>query len=104
MLVSNGTIPIGLATIAEYMTYVILIIMGLYFLYVLFLGGHTAAEQKRVVVIFWLFLLAALFWSGFEQAGSSLNLFARDFTDRTIGSWAYPASLLVTRADGRPFH
>ena len=94
ILVSNGTIPIGLANIAEYMTYVILGIMGLYFLYVLFLGGHTAGERKRLLVVVWLFLLAAVFWSGFEQAGSSLNLFARDFTDRTIGPWAYPASLL----------
>ena len=25
-----------------------------------------------------------MFWSGFEQAGSALNLFARDLTDRTI--------------------
>jgi hypothetical protein len=35
-------------------------------------------------VIFWLFILAAVFWMGFEQAGSSLNLFARDLTDRNI--------------------
>ena len=92
MLVSNGTIPVGLAGIAEYMTYGILGIMGAYFLYVLFWGGHDAEERKKVVVIFWLFLLAALFWSAFEQAGTSLSLFARDFTDRTIGSWEYPAS------------
>ena len=94
LLVDNGTIPLSLADIAEHMTYGILGIMGVYFLYVLFLGGHTADERKKVVVIFWLFLLAALFWSGFEQAGSSLNIFARDYTDRTVGSWEYPASLL----------
>jgi POT family proton-dependent oligopeptide transporter len=45
-------------------------------------------------VIFWLFLLVAVFWSGFEQAGTSLNLFARDLTDRMIGSWELPASWL----------
>ena len=27
---------------------------------------------------------AAMFWSGFEQAGSSMNLFARDLTERNI--------------------
>lgn len=42
-------------------------------------------EQKRLMVIFWLFILAALFWSGFEQAGSSLNLFASELTDRSTG-------------------
>ena len=46
------------------------------------------------MVIFWLFLLAAIFWSGFEQAGSSLNLFARDLTDRTLFGWELPAGWL----------
>ena len=57
-------------------------------------GGHTAEEKKRLVVIFWLFLLAACFWSGFEQAGSSLNLFAAELTDRTILGWEMPAGFL----------
>jgi POT family proton-dependent oligopeptide transporter len=35
-------------------------------------------------VILLLCLGAAMFWSGFEQAGSSMNLFARDLTDRVI--------------------
>lgn len=42
-------------------------------------------------MIVWLFLLSAVFWSGFEQAGSSLTLYARDLTDRTIGSFEVPA-------------
>ena len=36
----------------------------------------TADERKRLYVIGVLFLAAALFWSVFEQAGSTLNLFA----------------------------
>ena len=51
-------------------------------------------EKTRLMVIFWLFLLAAIFWSGFEQAGSSLNLFAADLTDRTIGGFEMPAGWL----------
>lgn len=46
-------------------------------------------EKKRLFVIFWLFILAALFWSGFEQAGSSLNLFAERETDRTFGPFGF---------------
>jgi POT family proton-dependent oligopeptide transporter len=45
-------------------------------------------------VIFFLFIGAALFWSGFEQAGSSMNLFAADLTDRVIFGWEAPASWL----------
>jgi POT family proton-dependent oligopeptide transporter len=37
-------------------------------------------------------VFAAIFWSAFEQAPTSLNLFARDFTDRMIGSFEIPAT------------
>jgi POT family proton-dependent oligopeptide transporter len=66
----------------------------LFFAYIFFFGGHTALEKRRLGVILWLFVLAALFWSGFEQAGSSLNLFARDLTNRQLGNWEMPASML----------
>ncbi|MGH7476412.1 MAG: peptide MFS transporter [Longimicrobiales bacterium] len=55
---------------------------------------EVSIDRKRLMVIFWLFLLAAVFWSGFEQAGSSMNLFARDLTDRNIGGWEMPATWL----------
>ncbi|MEM6671667.1 MAG: peptide MFS transporter [Planctomycetota bacterium] len=51
-------------------------------------------DNKRLLVIFWLFLLSALFWMGFEQAGSSLNLFAREYTDRVLFGWEMPAGWL----------
>jgi POT family proton-dependent oligopeptide transporter len=64
---------------------------------VLLFGGLDGAEKKRVVVIFVFFLCAAMFWAGFEQAGSTFNFFARDYTDRSwLGSWfedgQHPAS------------
>lgn len=65
-----------------------------YFGYVLLAGGLTSREKKRVVVIFLLFIGAALFWSGFEQAGSSMNLFASRFTDRVVMGTEIPASTL----------
>jgi POT family proton-dependent oligopeptide transporter len=36
-----------------------------------------------------LFSGSALFWSGYEQAGSSLNLFAERYTDRTLSSFDF---------------
>jgi POT family proton-dependent oligopeptide transporter len=56
----------------------------------------VSLKKKRLLVIFWLFLLAALFWSGFEQAGSSLNLFARDLTARSFGPFAWSQQLSLT--------
>ncbi|HSL84000.1 MAG TPA: peptide MFS transporter, partial [Thermoanaerobaculia bacterium] len=70
-------------------------------LFVVLCAGYLVArretvtlETRRLMVIFWLFLLAAVFWSGFEQAGSSMNLFARDLTDRVFFGWEMPTSWL----------
>jgi proton-dependent oligopeptide transporter, POT family len=58
----------------------------------------TQAERKQLYVIGVLFLAAAVFWSFFEQAGSSLNLFAADLTSRSVPEWVpfmggeFPAS------------
>lgn len=57
-------------------------------------GEGVSIEKQRLMVIFWLFILAAIFWSGFEQAGSSLNLFARDLTDRSLLGLEIPAGWL----------
>ncbi|MEM9555354.1 MAG: peptide MFS transporter [Acidobacteriota bacterium] len=88
--------PLGLTLqkVAGAMGVVIVSLAVVYFLFVIFAGGLTRREQKRVVVIFFLFCGAALFWSGFEQAGSSMNLFAEQETDRMILGWEMPASFL----------
>jgi len=93
-LVARGTIALTLDDIATLLGRAILIIVGLYFAYLMILGGHTGEEKKRLVVIMWLFVLAAVFWSGFEQAGSSLNLFAQNLTDRNVFGWLMPAGYL----------
>ncbi len=94
VLVATGAIVLTLQQIARGLGYGIIIMAILYFAYLLTAGGHDSVEKKRLVVIFWLFILAALFWSGFEQAGSSLNLFAERMTNRTIFGWEAPASWL----------
>ena len=39
-----------------------------------------------------LFVFAIVFWSAFEQQPTSLNLFARDFTERRVFGWEVPTS------------
>ncbi len=41
-----------------------------------------------------LFVACAMFWAGFEQTGSSLNLFADRYTDRNVFGWNMPAGVL----------
>jgi POT family proton-dependent oligopeptide transporter len=61
-----------------------------------YLGGIlrwlNGDELKRVLVIFLLFLFSILFWMTYEQAGSSLTLFADRLTRTTILGWAFPSS------------
>ena len=83
--VSAGIIPVDPVSLARAGTYVIVGMAVLYFAYYFFIADLTTDERKRGVVLLVLFVGCALFWSGFEQAGSSLNLFADRYTDRTLG-------------------
>jgi len=65
--------------------------IALYFVYVFVAGKLTREERNRTVVIVALVIACAMFWSGFEQAGSSLNLFAERYTIRQLGNFEIPA-------------
>jgi proton-dependent oligopeptide transporter, POT family len=90
--VMAGWVVINPLAIAKFSAFVILGLVTLYFGYVLLFGGLDRLEKQKVVVIGFLFLFAAMFWSGFEQAGSSLNLFAERYTNRDVFGWMMPAS------------
>ena len=78
--------------LAQAMGMVIITVAIGFFLNIYFAGDLTGAEKRRMIALAILFVAAALFWSGFEQAGSSLNLFANDLTRRQIGTVTVPAS------------
>ncbi|MBC7926876.1 MAG: peptide MFS transporter [Bryobacteraceae bacterium] len=59
----------------------LLLIVTVFFGWLLFGAKGSETDRKRLVVIFFLFLAACVFWSVFEQAGSSLTLFAERNTD-----------------------
>ncbi|HKG95071.1 MAG TPA: peptide MFS transporter [Gemmatimonadaceae bacterium] len=91
VLAASGSITINPQVVGQQLVRITLAMVALFFAYVLFAGGLSGDEKKRVAVIFVLFLFAVAFWGAFEQAPTSLNLFAADFTDRTIGGWEVPA-------------
>ncbi len=86
----TGVLRINPIAVSQGMGYIIAGLAGLYFLYLFTLAGLTGSEKKRVVAIFVLFIFATIFWGAFEQAPTSLNLFAADFTDRTVFGWEMP--------------
>jgi POT family proton-dependent oligopeptide transporter len=71
--------------------YVMVGLVAAYFAYLLLFAGLTNAERRRIVVLLVLVLASSAFWAGYEQAGSSLNLFAQRHTDRMIGTFEIPA-------------
>jgi POT family proton-dependent oligopeptide transporter len=86
-----GVVKVSPIALQAYGIYAIVGMAALYFAYLLFFAGLDGVERKRVLVLIVLFLACALFWSGFEQAGSSLNLFAERYTDRVVGAFTLPA-------------
>lgn len=91
-LSAAGVITLDAQAIGRSMTFVLVGLALGFFAYVFVAGKLSGDEKKRVAVIVVLFLFAAIFWSAFEQAPTSLNLFAKDFTDRQFGSFEVPAT------------
>ncbi len=55
-------------------------------------ASFTPQEWKRISVIAILFVFSMLFWGAFEQAGSSLNLFADRLTRLNFLGFNFPSS------------
>ncbi len=88
-----GVIPINAILIAQWSGVIIAVIAFSYLAYVMLFGGLDDSDRKKVGAIGVVFIFSAVFWSGFEQAGSTLNLFAERFTDRTVFGWEIPAGM-----------
>jgi POT family proton-dependent oligopeptide transporter len=54
--------------------------------------SFTATEWKRIGAIIIFFLVAILFWGAYEQAGSTLNLFADRYTRTEVLGFSFPSS------------
>ncbi|MBK9170965.1 MAG: peptide MFS transporter [Bryobacterales bacterium] len=63
-----------------------------FFAWMFFFADFTPVERKRMFAVGVLFLASCFFWSVFEQAGSTLNLFAQRNTNTEVLGFAFPAS------------
>ena len=90
LLTMTGSLSFDPVAVGGRMRDVMLGVAVLYFGYLFFFAGLDGNERKRIAVILVLFVFATIFWSAFEQAPTSLNLFAADFTDRNLFGWEIP--------------
>ncbi len=85
-----GVFVINAIATAKYTAVAFTLMFVVYFSLIYFRGGLSDIEKKGMLALLLVCVASACFWSGFEQAGSTLNLFARDYTDRMIGSFEIP--------------
>jgi POT family proton-dependent oligopeptide transporter len=79
-----GVVVVDPVSLARRTTGVIVGLAVAWFAWAFLLAGLAREEKRRLAVIALLFVASAMFWSGFEQAGSSLNLFADRHTRRIL--------------------
>jgi proton-dependent oligopeptide transporter, POT family len=91
-LIASGVLPVDPLKIANAAKWIIVALATFTFLRLFLFSDLTAVEKKRIGVVAVLFVAAVTFFAGLEQAGSSLNLFADQYTNRMLGSWQMPAS------------
>jgi proton-dependent oligopeptide transporter, POT family len=92
MLVVSGAVSPDPEVISRNFGWVLIAVTVGFFAWLFLLGKWTPEERKRLVVITVLFVAATVFWMAYEQAGSTLNLFAdRSANNRLLGH-GFPAS------------
>ncbi|WP_448246047.1 peptide MFS transporter [Thalassotalea agariperforans] len=95
-MVFSGSLTLDPRIVAENVAYIFTSIFVIYYGLIYFKGALTPNEKKRLLALLLVCIASACFWSGFEQAGSSLNLFAQDYTNRMIGSFEIPVPWFQT--------
>jgi POT family proton-dependent oligopeptide transporter len=87
-----GVVRATAQTITNGYSYALLAITIGFFGWLFFGGDWTPAERKRLYLIGVFFVAAAIFWSVYDQAGSTLNLFADKNTHNVVLGRAFPSS------------
>ncbi|MGI8989717.1 MAG: peptide MFS transporter [Bryobacteraceae bacterium] len=83
-LLFTGALSVSAQQISDAFGIVLIAVVAGVFGWLIFGAQWTTVERRRLIAIFVLFIAATLFWSLYEQAGSTLNLFADRSTDRTL--------------------
>ncbi|RLP93347.1 MULTISPECIES: peptide MFS transporter [unclassified Micromonospora] len=81
-------------TVVNTLTAVTVLVTVGYFARIMTDRELSATERSRMKAYLWLFVFAAAFWLIYDQAGSVLNIFAAERTDRDVAGFTFPASWL----------
>jgi POT family proton-dependent oligopeptide transporter len=85
-LFATGVVEVAPQSISNAFGILLLGVTVVFFAWLFLTGDWTPVERGRLWAIVALFVAATFFWGAYEQAGSSLNLFAERNTDRVVGA------------------
>jgi POT family proton-dependent oligopeptide transporter len=86
-----GAIPVTAKQVADAAGIALLGGTVVFFGWLLLTPGWTPIERRCLYAIAILFVAATLFWSQFEQAGSTLNLFGDRASRTEVFGWSFPS-------------
>jgi POT family proton-dependent oligopeptide transporter len=89
---ATGVFTFGPEEVTGAYRYVLIAIIVGFFGWLFGANTWTREERGRLIVITVFFAASALFWSVFEQAGSTLNLFADRSTRNEMFGYGFPSS------------
>jgi POT family proton-dependent oligopeptide transporter len=92
LLAATGRLEITAQGVSASLGLVLIVVSAGIFAWLLLGRGWSTIERKRSGAILVLFLASAVFWAAYEQAGSSLSLFAERSTNRVVLGFDFPAS------------
>jgi len=88
----TGMLTLNAQQLADSFGVVLLITTLAFFAWLFGAGNWTRDERNKLIVVTIFFVAVIFFWSAFEQAGSTLNLFAERNTRNEAFGMAFPAS------------
>ena len=56
----------------------------------------TSSDKNRIFVIIVFYIVSLFFWMAYNQAFSSMEIFAHDFMNRTVGGWNIPEGIFLS--------
>lgn len=92
LLCVTGIIPVSVTGLSDVMGILLLTLPAAFMAYLYLAGGFNANEKNRIIAIFIFYVAAALFWGAFEQAGSTLTLFADRNTENKVFGFEFPST------------
>jgi POT family proton-dependent oligopeptide transporter len=92
VLLLGGVFRLDAEAISQNFKWVLIAVTVAFFSWLFLSRGWTREERKSLLVIAVLFAAAVVFWMAYEQAGSTLNLFAARNTNNRVLGLEFPPS------------